>query len=42
MSLEGEVEKWKKFGYLIAESYDELKGDHERLLQERDKDRKII
>ena len=26
-----EVEKWKKFGYLIAESFDTLKKDHETL-----------
>jgi len=24
-SVNAEVEKWKKFGYLMAESYDELK-----------------
>jgi hypothetical protein len=37
-----EVEKWKKFGYLMAESYDELKKDSEKLKAERDKDRKIV
>ena len=37
-----EVEKWKKFGYLVAESYDEIKDEHEKLKQEREKDRKII
>jgi len=26
----------------VAESYDELKVEHEKLVQERDKDRKII
>ena len=25
-----EVEKWKKFGYLVAESFDELKKEHEK------------
>jgi len=37
-----EIEKWKKFGYLMAESYDELKKENEKLKQERDKDRKIM
>jgi hypothetical protein len=37
-----EVEKWKKFGYLMAESYDELKKENEKIKQERDKDRKIV
>jgi hypothetical protein len=37
-----EVEKWKKFGYLMAESYDELKKENEKIKQERDKDRKIM
>jgi hypothetical protein len=26
-----EVEKWKKFGYLMAESYDELKKENEKI-----------
>ena len=37
-----EVEKWKKFGYLIAESYDDLKKENERINQEKEKDKKII
>lgn len=37
-----EVEKWKKFGYLMAESYDELKKETEKVKAERDKDRKIV
>jgi hypothetical protein len=37
-----EVEKWKKFGYLMAESYDELKKENEKLKQEKEKDRKIV
>lgn len=37
-----EIEKWKKFGYLVAESYDDLKGEHERVKLEKDKDKKII
>ena len=37
-----EIEKWKKFGYLVAESYDELKKEHEKCRTEKDKDRKII
>ena len=37
-----EIEKWKKFGYLMAESYDELKKEHEKDKVERDKDKKII
>jgi len=37
-----EVEKWKKFGYLMAESYDELKKENEKIKQEREKDRKIM
>ena len=41
MSATAEIEKWKKFGYLMAESYDELKKEHEKLWQERDKDKKI-
>jgi hypothetical protein len=36
------VEKWKKFGYLMAESYDELKKENEKLKHEKDKDRKIV
>jgi len=31
---ESEIEKWKKFGYLVAESYDELKKEHEKVKQE--------
>jgi hypothetical protein len=26
-----EIEKWKKFGYLMAESFDELKNEHEKV-----------
>ena len=26
-----EIEKWKKFGYLMAESYDDLKKENEKL-----------
>ncbi len=37
-----EIEKWKKFGYLMAESYDELKKENEKIKQEREKDRKIV
>jgi len=37
-----EIEKWKKFGYLMAESYDELKKENEKLKHEREKDRKIV
>ena len=37
-----EIEKWKKFGYLVAESYDELKQEHEKVKQDKEKDRKII
>lgn len=37
-----EIEKWKKFGYLMAESYDELKKENEKVKQEREKDRKIV
>lgn len=37
-----EVEKWKKFGYLMAESYDELKQETEALKAERETDRKIV
>jgi hypothetical protein len=40
--LVNEVEKWKKFGYLIAESYDELKREHEKCKGDKEKDRKII
>ena len=28
-SLSAEVDKWKKFGYLMAQSFDELKQEHE-------------
>ena len=41
MSTNAEIEKWKKFGYLMAESYDELKKEHEKVKQEREKDKKI-
>jgi predicted DNA-binding ArsR family transcriptional regulator len=37
-----EVEKWKKFGYLMAESYDELKKENEKIKQEMEKDKNII
>jgi molybdopterin converting factor small subunit len=37
-----EVEKWKKFGYLMAESYDELKKENEKIKIEREKDKKIM
>lgn len=37
--LQAEVDKWKKFGYLMAESYDELKRENEGLKEERQKDR---
>jgi hypothetical protein len=40
--LKAEVEKWKNFGYLMAQSYDELKTKHESVTQERDKERKIV
>lgn len=40
--LQAEIEKWKKFGYLMAESFDELKKEHEKYKQEKDKDKKII
>jgi hypothetical protein len=36
------VEKWKKFGYLVAESYDELKKENEKLKGDKEKDKKII
>jgi hypothetical protein len=26
-----EIEKWKKFGYLVAESFDDLKKEHAKL-----------
>jgi hypothetical protein len=39
---EVEVEKWKKFGYLVAESYDELKKENEKMKAEKEKDKKII
>lgn len=41
-SILAEVDKWKKFGYLMAESYDELKKETEKLKGEKDKDRKIV
>lgn len=41
-SNDEEVEKWKKFGYLMAESYDDLKTENEKIKQERDMDRKIV
>ncbi len=37
-----EVEKWKKFGYLVAESYDELKKENEKLKGDKEKDKRII
>eukprot|EP00347_Sterkiella_histriomuscorum_P011377 403372687 len=44
--VQAEVEKWKKFGYLMAQSFDELKQEQENLKQEKDrekeKDKKII
>jgi hypothetical protein len=40
--LSAEVEKWKKFGYLMAESYDELKKESDKCKAEREKDRKIV
>ena len=30
-SNDEEVEKWKKFGYLMAESYDDLKTENEKI-----------
>jgi hypothetical protein len=39
--VQAEIEKWKKFGYLMAESYDELKKEAEKNKIEKDKDRKI-
>ena len=42
MTIVNEVEKWKKFGYLVAESYDELKKDNEKVKSEKEKDKKII
>lgn len=40
--VQAEIEKWKKFGYLVAESYDEQKKEQEKLKNEREKDKKII
>jgi len=37
-----EVEKWKKFGKLMADSYDELNKKFNNFLKEQEKDRKII
>ena len=41
-TMVSEIEKWKNFGYMIAQSYDELKKDHEALRKETHKDKEII
>lgn len=40
--LSGELEKWRQFGYLLAESYDQLKKNYNQQLTESGKFKQII
>ena len=40
--LQAEIEKWKKFGKLMADSYDELNKKFNVFLKDQEKDKKII
>ena len=40
--LRGDLGKWRQFGYLLAESFDEIKQEQKVLLGERAKDAKVI
>jgi len=40
--LKKEVEKWKEFGYLLAESYDQLKKNFAKESNENSKNKKIV
>ena len=41
-TMRQDLEKWRQFGYLLAESYDELKTQQKKLVEEKERDRKII
>ena len=40
--LQAEIEKWKKFGKLMADSYDQLNKKFNTFLKDQEKDKKII
>lgn len=41
-TIRAELEKWKEFGYLLAESYDQLKKNCNREIEEHGRNRQII